>query len=137
MRHFIDKINTISNQCVDSAIIFDSRNKRVGTIYVRYTKGTNGTNVEVGVLFTYKDTCIDFSKSKKGTCYDSTGAFHVFDEHNIKCFDCSNVQILSYAEYYKQRGKGNTNISLCESYSTNKAIEKIKLSHSTFKVIWV
>ena len=119
MKHFIDKVKTVSNQCTDNAIILDSKAKRVGSVVIRYTNAQIGCNNEIGVIF---DDLIDFSTTKKGNTYDHMNLFYIFHDLGIKCFDGCGNQI-------NEKNQG--------SYSRNNELVKLKMGNKIFNLEWI
>jgi hypothetical protein len=105
MRHFTDKVHSMGKHVVKSAVIIDSKCKRVGTIKIRLTDAQIGWNSETGILF----KGLDYSKTVKTSCYDKLGGMSkLITSQNCELLgydkdviNCDSIDDVSYVRYIR------------------------------------
>jgi len=116
MKHFIDKINSMSKQSVSAAVVMHG-DKEAGKILVRWTDSQIGWNVELSAAM-YGENEVGFKTTTKGNTY-------------------SNVMTL--VNHFKQFGIVPLDWGkkpMDESHSQITDCRYLKEGRKTFKVLW-
>ncbi len=129
MKHFIDKLNTVSKQTFDTAVIVDAKGKPAGKIVIRYTDAQIGYNNETGVLLYGYD--LDFSTTRKGNTYSKMNAYHMLREIGARVYDFGGHEFIGYQD------KAGPNTRNYDSTSNVKDIDSFKIGNRKFSVLWV
>ena len=126
MKHFLDRINTLSKQTVDSAIITTASGTPVGKIHIRYTEGQYGYNHEVGMLI---NGVTDFGTTQKGNAYDRAALFKLIKAIGGKAFDYSGNRLDDYSER-------KSNLQNIDSTSSLTELRSFKIGKRKFNILW-
>jgi len=130
MKHFADKLASMSKQTTDEAIILDSKGSLVGKVFVRYTDSTIGWNNETGVIFHDNDIHLDLSKTEKHDCYNNLdGLFNLLKSIGANLFDYNNQHIVDNHKDIHARQ--------LDSMSSVRDLEQFKISNRKYKILWV
>ena len=137
MKHFSDKLNTMSKQVVDSAVIVDGKGNKVGSISVRYTDAQIGWNNETCVLLYTGLTGIkglDYGNSIKGDCYDQGSVFKLLTSVGARVYGHRGKRFYSYEHKEGSKCKDSQNV---DSISSCNEFQAFTINRKKFKILWV
>ena len=136
--NFIDKINNMSRQVIDSAIIVNAKGERVGTVTVRYTSATYGWNNETGVMFfSGLDSNLpelNYGTTIKGSTYDRSPLFELLSSVGAKVYGFQGVRFYSYKHKQGSKSKNNQDVN---SMSNCHEFQSFTINRKHYKIYWV
>ena len=133
MKHFLDHTQNVSKQCFDTAVITDSKGKKVGKIIIRYTNSQIGYNNQTGILFyAGEGRALDFGTTVKGSTYNKDGVFTLLSSIGAKVYGFNDLQFYDYNN--KLTGDNTQSV---DSISRCTEFLKFKIGNSVYNILWV
>lgn len=133
MKNLLEKLDKVSNQTFDAAIIIDSKGQPLGKVLVRYTTGSGGYSNETGVLLNHKRIHLDFNKSMKGDWYEKASLYHLLAEVGCKVLDHSKREFYygAISDAKKDTMRNVNSMSTCTDF------KYIKKGNTIFTINWI
>ena len=131
--HFMEKVNSMTRQAIDTAVIVDAKGQRRGKIIVRYTDSQIGWNNETGIIFHYGKSNLDFGKTVKGGAYDRSAVYALLSSIGAKVYGWRGLQ---YHTYSDKPTKGH-NLQNVSGVSQCTDFTSFKIGNKTFKILRV
>ena len=129
MKHFFDKLNSMTKQSFSAAAIVDAKGNHVGRVLIRFTDSYIGWNHEAGVIFHAENVALNMNSTRKGNTYSTPGTlYYLFRDAGVKCYDRRDQQIGDY---------DNKTAVNYDSLSRFDDIASVKISRKIYKLLWI
>ena len=126
-----EKMGNVMLQGFKTAAITNKEGYQVGSIVIRYTKGTIGYNSETNVSLHTPFLTLQHDYSVKKNAYDRTSVYEILTKNMATCYDANDNQ---FVDHDKLDSHNNRNIN---AISWISQITYFVLRGQTYNILWV